>query len=64
MMDLAECHFQDGEASWMLRLEREDKKPENFEKLRQVMVSEFVPPNEMVAARVKLIEFMLKDGCQ
>lgn len=62
MLELAECHFQDRAASWMLRLETDKNKPTSLEELENAMIEEFVTANEMATARVKLMDFHLKDN--
>lgn len=62
MLDLAECYLQDRAASWMMRLENENRKPESLEDLQKAMMDEFVPANEKAAARVKLMDLRMKDS--
>ncbi|PXF44159.1 hypothetical protein BWQ96_06086 [Gracilariopsis chorda] len=62
MLDLAECYLQDRAASWMMRLENENRKPTSLEELQKTMVDEFVPANEKASAPVKLMDLRMKDS--
>ena len=60
MLQLADCHFQGRAAQWILKLERQEKKPTTMAELKSVMFKAFVPSDEKSRARNKLMDLEWK----
>ena len=57
LLDLAECHLQSHAATWMMKLEKDKKKPSTLNEMETMMLKEFVPSDERARARMKLMTF-------
>ncbi len=64
LLALAECHLQDKASRWIMRLEREGKKPITLDELQSEMLKEFVPSDEQTQAKSKLIKLKFKSNME
>ena len=60
MLALAECHLQANAAAWMMRMEKADTKPTTLDELQNMLIKEFVPPDERSRARMRLLTLQMR----
>ncbi len=64
LAELAECHFQDKAAAWIMRLEQSSTKPTTLADLQAAMISEFVPADEKARAKVRLMNLRISKSLE
>ena len=57
LLNLAERHLKPHVAAWMMKLEKDSKKPVALDELEKMMLKEFAPSGERARARMKLMTF-------